>query len=114
MADPGGGRRGVQPGGIRILVPWVSRRRCPAAYSWSQSRQNLQNAPPGQSPAPPCQGGIWGPGASRSRAQGWRGLNAGSMQHALHSGMRSRSSAVGTSMPSLAQSLTTPDARSTA
>jgi hypothetical protein len=31
--------------------------------------------------APACLGGDSGPGASRSRAHGWRGLIAGSMQH---------------------------------
>jgi hypothetical protein len=50
-----------------------------AACSWPQSRQ--ENAASGQSPAPTCQGGDSGPGASRSRVQGWRGLIAGSMQH---------------------------------
>jgi hypothetical protein len=51
-----------------------------AACSWPQSRQELQNAASGQSPAPTCQGGDSGPGASRSRAQRLaradRGLNA--------------------------------------
>jgi hypothetical protein len=61
----------------------VSPPPLPSRIFPPQSRQKLQNAAPGQSPAPACEGRNSEPGASHSRAQGWRGLIAGSMQQGV-------------------------------
>ena len=86
----------------RLRVPGLSpARSCRAPRPASRPRRRARAGTRGR--APPARA-----------PKGWRGLTAGSMQQGAPLGHEVEEFDGGSSMPSLAQSLTTPDARSAA